>query len=100
MNLADMQWLALAAAFFAVPAAALVLIERLSTGRLMRCPETGGVAFVDAVPGKAGGATVEVRQCDLWPRRRGCAKGCLARYPETAPGRRVDLKALRPFEPL
>ena len=69
--------------------------------RLMRCPETGGVAFVDAraIPRRDGKAPVLlVHSCGLWPDRKDCARGCLARFDETAPGYRVRLDALRPFE--
>ena len=93
-------WMA-AVAFVALPVAALWLIGLASRGRLLRCPETGGVAFVDVDPLATGnGRTpqVGVRQCDLWPRSQGCAQGCLARYSETAPGYRIRLEALRPFK--
>jgi hypothetical protein len=65
--------------------------------RLMRCPETGGIAFVDAEVGKE--TTPRVRSCDLWPGRKGCAQRCLERYAQTAPGFPVNIDALRPFEP-
>jgi hypothetical protein len=68
--------------------------------RLMRCPETGSVTFVGVErvsrgDGKAPELTV--RRCDLWPKQKDCARGCLARYSETSPGYRVNLDALRPF---
>lgn len=78
------------------------LNDIVSRARMMRCPETGSVTFVRAAPvaGGAGNASeVTVRQCDLWPKRKDCAQGCLARYGETAPGLRGNLDALRPFEP-
>ena len=67
--------------------------------RLMRCPETGAIAFVDtgAARGEGAAREVTVRRCDLWPEREDCARGCLVRYPQTAPGYRVNVKALRPF---
>lgn len=70
--------------------------------RLMRCPETGAVAFVDAnaVSSGAGKApAVVVHSCEFWPERKDCAQGCLARYDDITPGYRVKLEALRPFEP-
>ena len=98
MTLTELQWLATALAFATVPAVALLLIAFATRGRLLRCPETGSVALVE-VDQNARGEPREaaVRQCDLWPRRRACAQGCLARLPETAPGCGVRLKALRPF---
>jgi len=80
----------------------LWLIVALSKGQVMRCPETGAVSFVrvaHAPGGKREMPEVVVRQCNLWPARRGCAQGCLARYWETANGLQVNLDALRPFDP-
>jgi hypothetical protein len=77
------------------------LIEGASNKRLMRCPETGAVAFVGAeqVSRRDGETpTVVVRSCEFWPARKDCAQGCLARYGETMSGYRVKLDALRPFE--
>jgi hypothetical protein len=64
--------------------------------RLMRCPETGSIAFVDAVRVKDGARPI-VRSCTLQPERRECGSGCLERFDETAPGYRVKVEALRPF---
>jgi hypothetical protein len=78
------------------------VVDLVTRDRLMRCPETGSVVFVGVVPASPGdksGAEVTVRRCDLWPARKACARGCLARYPETAAGLRVNLNSLRPFEP-
>jgi hypothetical protein len=72
-----------------------------SKNRLMRCPETGAVAFVGAerVSRHDGGAPkLAVQACEFWPKRQGCARGCLARYDETTSGYRVNREALRPFE--
>jgi hypothetical protein len=86
-------------------AVALVVFARLHAIwnlRLMRCPETGSIALVDtARVARAGEAasTVTVRSCDLWPERKCCARGCLERYEETAPGGRIRVAALRPFAP-
>ena len=73
----------------------------LRNARLMRCPESGAIAHVEVrevwLPGKTS-ATARVSRCDLWPLRKPCNRGCLARYHETAPGHRVNVEALRPFE--
>jgi hypothetical protein len=77
------------------------VLERGSRNRLMRCPETGAVAFVGAERvsrGDGKGPEVIVRSCEFWPERKDCARGCLARYDETALGYRIKLDALRPFE--
>jgi hypothetical protein len=69
--------------------------------RLMRCPETGTVAFVGADRvSHPGGHTsaLTVRSCELWPGRSHCARGCLARYEEATSGLHARLAALRPFE--
>ena len=73
----------------------------LRNARLMRCPESGAIAYVEAqdvwLPGRTS-AERRVTRCDLWPLRKPCDRGCLARYHETAPGQRVNVHALRPFE--
>lgn len=69
--------------------------------RLMRCPESGAVAFVGAEAisrGKGKAPVLMVHSCEFWPERKDCARGCLARFDETTPGFRVKLDALRPFE--
>jgi hypothetical protein len=94
-------WITVAIAAAAVAVVAVWLVRVTSSNRLMRCPETGGVAVVDVDPVQsANGETVggRIRQCDLWPERKGCAEGCLVRNSETAKGYPVDLEALRPFE--
>lgn len=79
------------------------VVERGSKTRLMRCPETGAVAFVGAerLPPRDGKMPeVVVRSCEFWPERKSCARGCLARYDESTRGYRVKLDSLRPFERL
>lgn len=99
MAFPPVEWIA-ALAFVSVPLAALLLVLLASGGRLMRCPETGGVGFVHVYPLRAGGKAVElcVRRCDLWPPKRDCGQGCLVRSSEIVPGYEVRLYALRPFE--
>lgn len=77
------------------------LTERALKNRLMRCPETGAVAFVGAERVSRGDGTapqVIVRSCEFWPERKDCGQGCLARYDEIESGYRIRLDALRPFE--
>ncbi|MDH3287555.1 MAG: hypothetical protein OEP48_07515 [Betaproteobacteria bacterium] len=77
------------------------LIEPVVRKRLLRCPETGCVAFVEAGRVFRGDGTtpeLTVRSCELWPDSKDCARGCLARYDEATPGYRIKLEALRPFE--
>jgi hypothetical protein len=69
--------------------------------RLMRCPETGTIAFVNAASmsrGEGKAPAIAVRSCELWPRRQHCARDCLERYEEAAPGFSVKVEALRPFQ--
>ncbi len=78
------------------------LIDLVSRDRMMRCPETGSITFVrvaSAGDGDENARRATVTRCDLWPGKKGCAQGCLVRYSETTPGLRVNLNALRPFEP-
>jgi hypothetical protein len=77
------------------------LLEPAFRNRLLRCPEAGCVAFVEAGRVFRSGGTIPelaVYSCELWPERKNCARGCLARYDEAAPGYRIKLEALRPFE--
>jgi len=80
----------------------LWLIVTLSKGQVMRCPETGAVSFVCVAQIASSGRkapNVMVSRCNLWPERKSCAQGCLARYGKTRTGLQVNLEALRPFEP-
>jgi hypothetical protein len=94
-----MQWLA-ALAFIAVPLAALVLIWFASRGRLVRCPETGGLGLIDVEPRRRGSQAPahRIRRCDLWPGRQGCAQGCLARQAETSGRYGADGDSLQPLQ--
>jgi len=92
----------------AITLLALVFVVFLNTvfgngpkKRLMRCPETGAVAFVGADTRSRGNGKepeIVVHSCEFWPERKDCARGCLARYYETTPGYRIRPDALRPFE--
>lgn len=78
------------------------LSNLLSQDLMMRCPETQSISVIRVAPAVGDDATapkVTVRQCTLWPERKNCTQGCLARYPETTPGLRINLNALRPFKP-
>lgn len=100
----QLDQVAVALAVMGFVVVALWLIWFASSARLMRCPESGAVGFVDVEPVQlANGDAVRlgVRQCDLWPERQGCAHGCLSRYSgysQTAPWYHVDLESLRSFE--
>jgi len=102
MDFGTMDWIVAVVGLLMFGGLMYWLIQLVSRDPLMRCPETGSVVFVGvepAPPGDRTGAEVAVRRCDLWPKRKDCARGCLARYGETTPGVRVNLNALRPFEP-
>lgn len=91
-------WVAMAFAAIAVAALAGWLVQLTARDQLVRCPETGGIGVVDVVPvtaerGKSLG--LSVRQCDLWPERKGCSAECLVRRPDAAADYPVDLGALR-----
>ena len=90
---------------FAAAAAIVVLVRQAISPvrdmRLMRCPETGSVASVCTERVSCGTgeeSEVQVRSCDLWPGKRGCTRGCLARYEQTAPGYLINVESLKPFE--
>lgn len=73
------------------------------TRRLLRCPETGGVALVSIKPIKPSADSprkepgLRVIQCQLWPERRNCSRGCLTGYDAAAQPYGFDLLTLRRF---
>ena len=102
----DITSLAQIAAIVLLALAAVVFLNSIFESgprkRLMRCPETGAVAFVGAEAisrGRDKAQSIVVHSCEFWPERKDCAQGCLARYDEISPGYRVKPDALRPFEP-
>ena len=102
MNMDMTVWIVALVGVAAFGAIVYWLTEMSSRGRMMRCPETGAVSVVQVVRTAGEDAItpgLAVTQCDLWPQKKGCAQGCLARYRETEPGFRINLNALRPFEP-
>lgn len=96
-HMTQFEWIVGSLAIAALAIAYLWLIRHVSKSRLMRCPDTGGIALVNAER-VHGTMEVRVRKCDLWRENRGCTQGCLARYPETSPRYQVTLNALRPFD--
>ncbi len=57
--------------------------QRYRHKRVLRCPESGGLAEVDihalraAFSSLRGKPLLRVRNCTLWPRKKGCTEGCL-----------------------
>ena len=102
MNIDTNAWMIGVPVLVAFGALLYWLIGNSTRSRLMRCPETGSISMVQVASTAGGGdpaSQLKVTQCDLWPQRKGCAQGCLSRYGETPPRFRVNLDALRPFEP-
>lgn len=70
---------------------AFVLLERYRKRKLLKCPETGGVSLVDiewdtphpATPEATGKPVPTIKDCLLWPEKKGCSKGCLDNRDET-----------------
>lgn len=58
--------------------------RRFRTKKSLRCPVTGGEAEVGVDAGRAaltsafGRALLRVKNCSLWPERKGCAQDCLS----------------------
>ena len=82
---------------------ALIKLARYRKRRLLRCPETGGVAIVDIDEQLWADQTVprshlRVKNCRLWPERGSCGRGCLIRSSQTWGSYGFDLASLRPFE--
>jgi len=102
MGIGTMEWVVVIVALVTVCGLVFWLVDMYSKGRMMRCPETGSIALIRvalAASGEGKSPKVTVKQCDLWPEKRDCAQGCLARYSETTPGYRVNPNSLRPFGP-
>ena len=62
---------------------ALDAYRRYRYRKVISCPETHGFAEVKLNAGRAaigaawGQPTVRVRECSLWPKRRGCDEKCV-----------------------
>jgi hypothetical protein len=102
MNVDTTAWMIGVPVLVAFGALMYWLINNVSRSRIMRCPETGSVSTIQAALTAGGGdqaPRLTVTKCDLWPQKKGCAQECLSRYGESSGGFRVNLEALRPFEP-
>jgi len=57
--------------------------QRYRNKRVMTCPETGGLAEVDidsrraALTSAIGRPLLKVKNCTLWPKKKGCDEDCL-----------------------
>jgi len=70
-------------ALFVLLPLAMHALQRHSRKRVLACPESGGLAEVDidapraALSAVAGRALLKVKNCTLWPERKGCQEECL-----------------------
>jgi hypothetical protein len=60
----------------------LPMASRFRTKKVVKCPETGQPAevLVDASPdssGKRRKRPFSIRNCSLWPKKKGCTQSCL-----------------------
>lgn len=73
---------ALGALFVLLPLA-VHTFQRYRYKRVLKCPETGTPAEVDidapraAASSAFGKPLLRVRNCSLWPKRKGCAQDCV-----------------------
>jgi hypothetical protein len=57
--------------------------QRYRHKRVVKCPETRGLAEVDVDAPRAafssafGKPLLRIKNCTLWPKRKGCEQGCL-----------------------
>jgi hypothetical protein len=100
MAIETTEWIVAIGLLVGVGAPVFWLKDLISRGRMMRCPETGAVTYVcvERDGGDADARGLTATHCDLWPARKNCRQGCLARYSETAPGLRINIDALRAYE--
>jgi hypothetical protein len=72
----------LAAVFVLLPVVVLTF-QRYRKKRVLRCPETKTLAEVDIDAPRAafssafGKPLLKVKNCSLWPKRKGCDEECL-----------------------
>ena len=58
------------------------MARRYRDKKVVKCPETDQPAeiLVDASPTSSSGSkkiTLTIRNCSLWPKRKGCTQGCI-----------------------
>lgn len=78
---AVMEWAVVIIGLLATGGLVYWVIELVPNGRLIRCPETGAITFVEvgrASPGDGSEAKVTVQSCELWPGYYQCAGRCRA----------------------
>ena len=78
-----MEWAVVITGLLAAGSLIYWVVKLVPTGRLIRCPETGAITFVEfgrASPGDGSGPKVTVQSCDLWPGYYQCAGRCRARF--------------------
>jgi hypothetical protein len=74
--------IALAVLFVLLPVV-VHAFQRYRKKRVLRCPETGGLAEVDIDAPRAafssafGKPLLRVKNCSLWPKRKGCGEDCV-----------------------
>lgn len=74
--------IALAALYVLLPVV-VHTFQRYRQKRVLRCPESDGLARVDidaslaAVSSVFGRPVLKVENCTLWPKRKGCTESCL-----------------------
>ena len=62
---------------------ALHTFQRYRRKKVVKCPETGGLAEVNinapraAISALFSKPLLRVKNCSLWPKRQGCREGCL-----------------------
>jgi hypothetical protein len=83
---------------------ALIKLVGYRKRRLLRCPESGSVTLVEIgenthlAEQTAGKPRLRVKNCQLWPERKGCGWGCLTRCSEGWQAYGFNLSSLKPFE--
>ncbi len=81
-------WMALAGiialgVFYVTLPIVIDYFRRYRHKRVLKCPETGELAEVDIRAGQAaflsllGEPHLRVKNCTLWPKKKGCGEGCL-----------------------
>jgi len=81
-----MEWAMATTALLAMGGLIYWVIALVPAGRLVRCPETRTMTFVElglASPGDGTEPKITVQRCDLLPVQYQCDRGCLVREART-----------------
>jgi hypothetical protein len=72
------NWALVVVALFAVGGATRWVLEQLPKQRMVRCPDTKAVSWVETQRHHPESDTPRILSCDLWLQHEACSRGCLS----------------------